>query len=50
MLDDSLDEYYDIRGWTRDGKLTERKLKELDIDEFDVSNVPLVADPVTEGE
>ena len=31
MLDEMLDEYYDVRGWDRVGKPTSKKLKELDL-------------------
>jgi len=31
MLDEMLDEYYDVRGWDRAGKPTSEKLKELDL-------------------
>jgi len=31
MLDEMLDEYYDVRGWDRVGKPTSEKLKELDL-------------------
>ena len=33
-LDMMLDDYYEVRGWTREGIPTLEKLKELDLEEF----------------
>ncbi len=35
MLDSMLDEYYEYRGWTRDGIPGQEKLKELGLEEYD---------------
>jgi len=37
-LEDALDEYYDLRGWTRDGVPTESRIQELGIENVAIPN------------